>query len=578
MILLGGVVAAVALALALGGRLARLAELELRSTWTVAGALAVQIALFTRLGGALPDAVARSLHLATYGLLVLFAMRNARVRALWALAGGMVMNFVVIAANGGRMPLDAAAARVAGLTPASYANVSTHAHRLWFLGDVFALPKRLPGATVVSPGDVLIVVGTIAFVVLVSLGDRGRPPLDVRRLVAPLNVATYRRLATARFVSYLGDWLTIAAVVGWIYHRTGSTAAVVGVMLARIAPPIVGGGVAAFVVDRLPRRGLLVSLELGRAVCIGGALAAISGGSRVGVIAALACSGALTAVSNAATAALVPALLDPERLAAGNALLALLRDVAMALGAVAAGIALDAGRTVPALAVDIGTFLVSALLLRGLLATPRRSRRGGALEGLRVLRGRRLVLLLIASFSTATAATGLVNATLPSLLSSHGLGAGGYGFGMAALAGGAAVGEAIVGLCALAPTADRWIGGGLLTMAVLFGLLAVTSYGPTALLCIAAVGCVDGTTDVVYSTVLQRESDERHLGAVFGLSTSMMTTTMVLSFALAPVGGALVGSAGVVAIAAGVLAMGAVLALVAVRPARTPVPAPLPVA
>jgi len=564
-VLLGGIAIGVTLAVGLGGRLGRLLELRFDGAWLVAVALACQIVLFSRLGASIPAGIARGLHLGTYGLLALFVWRNRRIRALLPLGLGMLLNATAIAANGGRMPLSRLAADAARLVPGGHANVAFSAHRLWFLGDVFALPRRLPFATVVSPGDVLIVVGTIALVAMTALGERGRAPLDLRRLRDPLGNATFRRLACARAVSYLGDWLTIAAVVGWIYRGSGSTGEVATFMLVRLAPPILGGSVATVLVDRLPRRGLLVFLELARAACVALAFVAVLYDVRAGVLVALGLSGALVAIANAATAALVPTLLPAEQLPAGNALLALLKDVAMALGAAGAGAALAAGFAAPALAIDVLTFFAAALLLRGVRAVPARRARGRALDGLRYLRGRRLVLLLVGSFSTATVATGLVNATLPSLLSGRGLGVAGYGFGMAALAGGAAVGEAVVGLTALTPTAERWVGGGLLALAALFALLAFADYGPTAILCLAAIGCVDGTTDVVYSTVLQRESDPQQLGAVFGFSTSMMMTTMVAAFALAPLAGRLVGPGGVVAFAAAVLAAGGLVGLLAVH-------------
>jgi len=570
MILLAGILIGLLLALGLGGRPSRLLHLSFRSGWTVALALAVQVVLFSRLGHSVPDGVARVLHLATYALLAAFVWRNRHVRALLPLGAGMALNALAITVNGGKMPLSAAAARAAGIDPAPQSNVSLGAHRLAWLGDVFALPRGLPLATVVSPGDVLIVLATIALVTVVSLGDRDRPALDLRRLREPLRSLQFRKVALARSISDFGDWLTIAAVVGWVYHGTHSTAAVAVVMLVRLAPPILGGGLAGVVVDRLPRRGLLVGLELARAVCVAGALAALVGGSRVAVLVALGCSGTLTAVANAATTALVPTLLPGEQRAAGNALLALLKDLAMATGAATAGAALAAGYAAPALAVDVATFVVAAVLLRGLHAIPVGRDGGRALDGLRYLRGRRVVLLLVVSFSTATIATGLVNATLPSLLAGRGLGSGGYGFGIGALAAGAALGEALVGLTALKPTADRWLGCGLIVVAALFAALALADYGATAVLCLAAIGCVDGTTDVVYSTVLQREADPRLLGAVFGFSTSTMTATMVAAFALAPVAGRLLGSTGVVILAAGILVLGGVVGLVAVQGARRP--------
>jgi hypothetical protein len=572
MLLLVGIVLGLALAVGLGGRPSRLLELTLRDSWTVVLAVAIQFVLFSRLGAPIPDGAARAVHIGTYALLVAFVWRNRQVHALLPLGAGMLLNGLVIAVNGGRMPLSQAAARAIGQEPGDHSNVAFSAGHLTFLGDVFAPPKGLPLAAAFSPGDVLIVIGTIALIAMVSLGDRGKAPLDIRRLRDPLRDATFRRLAGARVISNLGDWLTIAAVIGWVYRDTGSTTHVATFMVVRLAPPILGGSVAALIVDRLPRRGLLVALELSRALCVTGALVAVLGDSLAGVFVALGVAGVLTAITNAATAALVPGVLPPEQLAAGNALLALLKDLAMAAGAAGAGAALASGLTAPALAFDVLTFLVAGFLFRGMRSAPATQRRGRPLDGLRYLRGRRLVLLLVGSFSAATVATGLVNATLPSLLSERGLGPGGYGFGIAALAGGAAVGEAIVGLTALAPTADRWIGGGLLALAGLFGIMAFADYGPTVILLLAAIGLVDGTTDVVYSTVLQRETEPERLGAVFGFSTSMMTTTMVGAVAVAPLAGRLFGPGGVVAFAAGVLAVGGVVGLVAAHGVRPRMP------
>ena len=60
--------------------------------------------------------------------------------------------------------------------------------------------------------------------------------------------------------------------------------------------------------------------------------------------------------------------------------------------------------------------------------------------------------------SAATTATGLANATLPRFLSgSGGLGPGGYGFGIAALATGLMLGETVIGLMPVRPEGGRRI-------------------------------------------------------------------------------------------------------------------------
>jgi hypothetical protein len=174
-ILLVSIAVALALAPVLGGHPSRLLHVELRSGWLVGLALALQIVLFSRTGAHVPGRLHAAAHLASYALLVAFALRNRRLRGLWLVCSGMALNLLVIALNGGRMPLLASAARTAGLDPTGYANVSLDAHRLWFLGDVLALPQQLPFATVVSPGDVLIALGAVAFVVVASAAAPARP-------------------------------------------------------------------------------------------------------------------------------------------------------------------------------------------------------------------------------------------------------------------------------------------------------------------------------------------------------------------------------------------------------------------
>src|SRR2546430_15823181 len=100
------------------------------------------------------------------------------------------------------------------------------------------------------------------------------------RLEAPLRSASFRRLVLGKSISYLGDWLMIAVLVGWVYESTSSVSQVALLMAIRLVPPIVGGGLAASLVDRLPRRRVLVWSETACAATIAGALVAVVAGSR----------------------------------------------------------------------------------------------------------------------------------------------------------------------------------------------------------------------------------------------------------------------------------------------------------
>jgi hypothetical protein len=537
MFLLPSIAVGLLLAVFLGGRPSRLQAVDFRRAWTVIVALGIQFVLFSPLTADVPEPVVEAVHLGTYALLGLFAVANRHIRALAPILLGLTLNALAIVANGGRMPASAAAARAAGIDHLT--NISTGATHLRFLGDVFALPGQLPLANVFSIGDILIGLGVIAFIVLVAVEDeQGERSLDVRRLLLPFRTRDFRLLSTGKLVSTTGDWLTLSALIGWIYQSTHSTTNVAAFLLVRLAPPILGGGLAAFVVDRLPKQRLLVWIEAARGLVVACALVGVVADSRLVVLLSLACSGILAAVSSATAPALLPSLLPADRLPAANAAIGIARDLAMAVGALGAGVALSFAAPTTALGIDLATFAVAVALFSLLRAPaappPAVLEPAQSTNALRYLLRSRGLLLLVLSFAFATIATGLTNATLPRFLGAHGFGAGGYGFGLGALAAGLALGQTLVGFARVGPSGGRWIGAGLVIMAGLFVLLGLTDHPATALLLIGAIGFVDGTTDVIFETVIQREADPRHLGAVFGLASASITTTMLGAVALAP--------------------------------------------
>ena len=314
-------------------------------------------------------------------------------------------------------------------------------------------------------------------------------------------------------------------------------------MLVRLVPPIIGGGVAAAVVDRLPKGRLLVWMEITRGAVVAGAL--------VGVLIDVACARLRSRSRSRASSRPSPRrrsarsfrrILDrttsspPGTPASGSP-----RTRAMAIGALLAGIALATSDAALALAHRPLTFGVAAALYWSVrdhvdVAARRaaRARQHPRRDPLRPRRGA-CSSSSIGAFGAATIATGLTNATLPRFLDGElGLGPGAYGFGLAALAGGLAAGEAVVGFARVGETGGRWIGVALLFMCGLFATLAYTEHAPTALLLLAFIGFLDGTTDVLFETIVQREADPQYYGRVFGLASAFFTTTMMGAVAAAP--------------------------------------------
>ena len=587
MFLLPSIAMGVVLALMLGGDLRRVLELPLRLEWAAPLALGVQVVIFSGRVD-LPAGLRASLHLASYALVIAFALANARVRSLLPLAAGMLLNALAIVANGGVMPLSRRAADAAGISPGPDANVSTGADHLRILGDVFALPIRVPLANVFSVGDILIGVGMIAFIVATAVGSGEARSVRLGRLTAPLGEGSFRSLTCAHFVSQAGDWLTMTAVIGWMFTQTHSTTNVAIVLLVRMAPAVLGGGIAALVVDRLPKRPLLVGVEIARGSLMVVALAIVATGRTPELLVILALSGLLAPLSTAAIPALVPRLLPEELYEAGNAVLGVADNAAAALGAGAGGAMVALLGIRPSIAIDIASFALAALIYTGVHTAPgvieKAAHATSRIYGFRYLLRSPRVLVLVAAFGAATFATGLVNATLPRLLELHAHdGSGAYGYGIAAITLGLAIGETAVGTLRLGRGASRWIGCGLALMGGLLVLLALEDDAATIFLILVGIGVIDGTTDIVFETIIQRETAKHLLGSVFGFAAAFVRTTMIISIALAPLLNHLLRPDRLVLLTAGFLVLVGVLALAAVVRAGVPTepaaaPAELPLA
>lgn len=147
---------------AAGGRLGRLAGVELRWLWLAPLALVTQVVIVTIAPGgdrALHDVA----HVATYLLAGTFLWANRRLPGAVLIAAGTASNAIAIVANGGVMPQSALADRLAGLSErGGFHNAGIVAHpALRWLGDVIPVPGPPHLANVLSVGDLLIFAGAV---------------------------------------------------------------------------------------------------------------------------------------------------------------------------------------------------------------------------------------------------------------------------------------------------------------------------------------------------------------------------------------------------------------------------------
>jgi MFS family permease len=396
------------------------------------------------------------------------------------------------------------------------------------------------------------------------------------RLERPLRSPAFRRLALGKSISFLGDWVMVAVLVGWVYQSTSSVAQVALLMAIRLLPPIVGGGLAASVVDRLPRLKVLVWSEVACAAAVAGALVGVTIGSRALVFALVGLCGLAAMVSTVAGNALIPMTVEQEELPAANAIHSVGQEVAMALGAVTGGVTLAVGGPAAGLAANLVSYGLAVLLYARIRVAPepreKRSRaRGGLAEGLRYVVAQRALAVVVGGFAVVTLAAGLVNATLPKFTAGLGLGAGGYAWALSALAVGMIAGEALTG--AIAERIEpRWLAAALAAMGCLFFAFAWSGSAVVALLIFAAFGVANGFAEVVMMTAIHQQADASYQGRVFGVGSTIWRTTMLGAVALAPVVDAIASPAQAITVAAGFLLVGALFVHVMLRPLPQPTP------
>jgi predicted MFS family arabinose efflux permease len=386
----------------------------------------------------------------------------------------------------------------------------------------------------------------------------------------PLASRSFRLLAAGQLTSTVGDYC-YAVALPWLVLTTHGGPVLLGAVLAcygipRIAAIPVGGALA----DRLGARAVMLGADTVRCGLVA-ALAVIAGHR----LASLALLGPIAAVLGAgeglfipASMAIMPTLLDQERLQAGNALNMAAVELGTLIGPVLGGIIVATAGSAPAFAVDAGSFAVSAVSL-ALIAPSRRAAGDAATapagaadhdepaagdpgpqpsapvmspgppvpprEGvLGLLRHARLLQVIVLVCLVANAAFGgTFEVALPALAHAR-YGAAGYGALLAALGAGAVLGTlaAASGRSFRRPAVMACriylIGG------VAIGLVPFLGGIAGAAAAILVFGACNGFGNALFLTLLQRWAPAALLGRV-------MSVVMLAALGIFPVSVAVAG-------------------------------------
>ncbi|MFR9777622.1 MFS transporter [Micromonospora sp. MS34] len=186
--------------------------------------------------------------------------------------------------------------------------------------------------------------------------------------------ATFRRLWFSDAVSTLGTHVTTVALpLAALTVLGAGPTGVAALTAATTLPYLLLGLPAGPIVDRLPRRAVLVATDLLRALLLASVPLAWAAGvlslAQLVVVALLA--GCATVLFDVAYFAAVPAVVPAARLADANARLEATRAIGQTAGPGLAGVLVGTLGAPVALLADVASFVVSALFLAG---TPRLAR------------------------------------------------------------------------------------------------------------------------------------------------------------------------------------------------------------
>jgi MFS family permease len=377
----------------------------------------------------------------------------------------------------------------------------------------------------------------------------------------PLAHRSFRLLAAGQFTSATGD-SCYAIALPWLVLTGHGSAGLLGMVLACYGIPRTALiPVAGLLCDRVGARPLMLVADAARCVLVG-ALALVALGHHATLV-ALGPVAALTGASEGLfippSYALMPLLLPPGQLQAGNAIASAVTEGGSLIGPAVGGPLVAIAGPACAFAADAASFAVSAVTL-ALIPAHRASRAvrtgwpGGRErwpEGLwALIRRKRLLQVMLAVVIVANLASdGTLEVAMPALAHAR-YGAIGYGTMMACLGAGAVAGN-LAGLrgrvgCPVLTWSTPAVRSAVSFVLEAVAIMVLPYLGglPGAAAASFALGLANGFGNVLFITLLQQWAPAALLGRVMSLImlaawgmlplSAVLAGALVLRFGAAP--------------------------------------------
>jgi len=350
----------------------------------------------------------------------------------------------------------------------------------------------------------------------------------------------------AQIISKLGDILYNVGIMVTVFQRTGSALQTVGVMIATSLPAFLLGPIAGVLVDRYPRKQVMMLMDLVRAALVGILLLlVIDDRMTIGAIYAVVAGLAVASTFfQPARLAILPSLIRKEELVQANSLVMTTNQATYAVGYALGGILV---LTIPfqtLIAIDLASFLLAALAV-ALLVVPARAavdQRPGAgwtplhrsvIQGLSYLRRHPLARPLITMEILEHFPHAIWASALMLVFTEKALNAGPefWGFQSSIFYGGQLAGAMTAAL--IARRLARHPGLAIFGNAFLFSLLTISyAISPSLTFTLALCfffGPTSAMRDVVQDSLLQAHVDSNVMGRVYATRNMFANLTYMLA-------------------------------------------------
>ncbi len=407
-------------------------------------------------------------------------------------------------------------------------------------------------------------------------------------MIETLKNRNFALLWAGGLISMIGNWVMIAAMPFHIYTLTESALATSGFLIAYLIPGILFSSVAGVFVDRWDRkRTMLITSLIQSAVIL--TLVLAQSAEWVWFIYLVAFTeSTLSHFFSPAENALLPRLVDEERLISANSLNALNDNLGRLIGPAIGGALLGIVGFSSVIIFDSATYLIAAILISLVVAPARETAEAEAEEptekktargqlrqlweewlgGMNLVRNNRVLSAVFIVIGVGLFGDAIISALLvPFVQDVVGVGAVEFGWMMTARGLGGIIGGLLLAQFGSKVSPQKLLTYGMLISGVLIILAVNIPVYWIVLIGFALVGIPAVAWMVSIQTILQSATEEAYLGRIFGAFGTTTTLLMLFGSILGGGLGDLIGAGLLVNVAGFFYIIGGTLAIfLLVRP------------